>query len=164
MNLSGSHVLKWCVRVFLEVDARLARPELWITENPRLEVLTCARQLKLILSADDNDGNNQPRSAPDPGSLNSEAEEEAEDQWLQVLSNADTWYNNMNAVLSPVVLKYKIPTIPTMSDFIMVLDSWLGGAAHEQTVNSELMQEKDGLVDDKNRATAAEANVRFLDR
>lgn len=113
------------MRVFPAVDSCIARPELWAVENGRLEIVKFVRQLKLISSADDNARNDPPPPATDRGSPDPDADADAEEQRLQLLANANTCYNNMDALLRPVVLKYKIPTIPSMSEFITSLDFWL---------------------------------------
>lgn len=124
--------------MFYAVKARIARLELWTAENALLEIAKCARQMKLIPLAVYNYGNDLPPPAADPGLTS--AEVEAEEQLSQFSANADTWYNNSDTVLLPVLQKYKIPTLPSMYEFTTVLDSWLGGTAHERTVWRELAQ------------------------
>lgn len=43
------------------------------------------------------------------------------------------------------LLKDKMPNIESMSYFIMAVDIWLGGMAHERTVQRELAQTKEAL-------------------
>lgn len=105
----------------------MARPELWTTENSRLEIAKYGRQLKLIPLADENDGNDSLPPVNGQSSPNMSSEEEAEGQRLQFLASSDTWYNNMDTVLRSLLLNCKISTLTSMSDFIMALHSWLGG-------------------------------------
>lgn len=94
-------------------------------------------------TADDADTNNNPAPLHDPGSPTPEADVEAEDQRLQKLANTeDIWYSSSYAVVRPILLKYKIPHIPAMSEFTTALNCWLGAAAHDPSMQKELANTK----------------------
>lgn len=86
--------MKWFVHIFPEVDARLSRPELWTPETARLEVEKCAPKLKLIPTVDDPGTNETPAPIPDTSPATLEANVEAEEQFLKLLANENTWYKN----------------------------------------------------------------------
>lgn len=71
----------------------------------------------------------------------------------------------LDAVVRPVLLKYKITHIPSMLEFVTALSRLLGAAAHKLTVQSELEKTKHAVVEAKKKqAAAAEANVKLLDK
>lgn len=48
----------------------------------------------------------------------------------------DTWYTSLDSMVFYVPLNYKVPHIPSMSEFITALDEWLGASGHKPTVQS----------------------------
>lgn len=100
-------------------------------QSTRLEVEKCARILELIPTEDNPDININPALLHDPRSPKSEVDAEAEGQRLEILANVDTWYDSQDAVVRPVLLKYKIPQILSMSAFFTTLEGWCGAAAQE---------------------------------
>lgn len=82
---------------------------------------------------------------------NPEAYTESEEERMHIFENAVTQYNNMESLLRPVLLNYKIPHIPFMSYFIKAVDSLFGPAVDKRPVHRGLARTKDASP---NRRTA----------
>lgn len=68
VTISGSNVVKWCLRVFPVLSSCLSRQEVWTTEYARLEVDKCVRKFKLLSTVDDADTINATAPLPGPSS------------------------------------------------------------------------------------------------
>lgn len=102
-----------CVLVFPIVDTRMSRPAEMSVEAYLREAKKLARMLNLIRSEDDN--NNPPYVCPTVVSPGPEAYAESEEHRQQLITNTDTWYSSMELVLRPLMLKYKVKYISSIT-------------------------------------------------
>lgn len=73
-------------------------------------------------------------STPVPGSHDDGDDPEDVEQRKELLVNADTWYSSLELLLCPKLRWYKIPYIPSITEFITSVGVWLEGAVKEESL------------------------------